>query len=151
MGVATGAEGDGDGTLLTAVVDVLDAGQKIVLDRIDLAWIEGRATATALATALVLALLGLAFLLVGWCALNACVVLLLAGVLTTAQSLGLVAGVNFAVAAVALVLARRRADTSTGSERAVDHAPGEMPTRGESIDDATLRRRDRSPARIARA
>lgn len=151
MVVTTPAAGDGDESLLTAVVDVLDASQKIVLDRIDLAWIEGRSAATALATALVLALLGLAFLLVGWCALNACAVLLLAGVLTTAQSLGVVAGVNLVVGAIALVLARRRADTRAGSERAMDLPPGEAPARGESIDDATLRRTDRSPARIARA
>jgi hypothetical protein len=151
MAVPTSANSPRDESLITAVVDVLDAGQKVVLDRIDLAWVEGRAAVATLATALVMALLGLAFLLVGWCALNACAVLLLAGILTTPQAVGVVAAVNLAVGGVALLLARRRADAIGGNERADIRATGNPAAPGGTPDDAGLRRADRSAAGVARA
>jgi len=96
-----------DTSLVAAVVDVLDAGQRVVLDRIELALVEARATARGAVTSIALAIAGIGMLLVGWIAANAVGVLFLERYLTRAQAFGVAALVNFAVGGGALLLARR--------------------------------------------
>ncbi|HEY8517646.1 MAG TPA: hypothetical protein VIS07_19230 [Candidatus Binatia bacterium] len=104
-----------DDSLIAAVVDVFDAGQRVLLDRIDLAWVEGRAMVAGTVTSLALLIAGLAFLLVGWCALNAASVLVLSRTLSLPQAIGLIAAVNVVAGAVALALALRQTRSLTGT------------------------------------
>ncbi|MEW6268117.1 MAG: hypothetical protein AB1689_02320 [Thermodesulfobacteriota bacterium] len=136
--------------MIAAVVDVLDAGQKVLLDRIDLAWVEGRAMVASTMTSVALLIAGLAFLLVGWCALNAVGVLLLSNTFLLPQAIALVAAVNIVAGAAALMLARRQ--TKSIVETAGPEAGHEArPAQGGMSHDPGLRRADRSAAGVARS
>lgn len=139
-----------DDSLIAAVVDVLDAGQKVLLDRIDLAWVEGRAVVASTLVGFALVIVGLAFLLVGWCALNAVGVLVLSNTFLLPQAIGLIAAVNLAAGAVALVLARRRTRSIAG-HAGPESGHEDRPAEGGKAHDAGLRRADRSAAGVARA
>jgi hypothetical protein len=104
--------------LIAAVVDVLDAGQRVLLDRMELAVIEVRAGARSAVASFALVLAGLALLLVGWVASNIVGVLLIEPHLTRAQAIAIAALVNFVVGGIALLLARpRAAKPSDGAEQ----------------------------------
>ena len=95
-------------SVASAIVEVLDAGQRVVLDRIELLALEARAAGAGAIASLAFLMCGLGLLLVGWVAANALVIVLIARTWTPAEGIALVAGVNLAAGAVALVLARRR-------------------------------------------
>lgn len=97
-----------DPSLITAVVDALDAGQRIVLDRIELAVVDASAGARSALASFALVLAGLGLLLVGWIATNAVGILILDQYLTSSAAIGAAAVVNFLFGAAALLLARRR-------------------------------------------
>jgi len=108
LGVASPAEKQRDDTsLVTAVVDVLDAGQRVLIDRIELALVETRAGARSVLTSFALLLFGLALLLVGWIATNAVGVLYLERYWARPEAIAAAALVNFVAGGVALMLARR--------------------------------------------
>ena len=99
-------------SVASAIVEVLDAGQRVVLDRIELLALEARAAGAGAIASLAFLMCGLGLLLVGWVAANALVIVLIARTWTPAEGIALVAGVNLAAGAVALVLARRRGTRS---------------------------------------
>lgn len=111
-------------SVLGAVVDVLDAGQRVILDRIELLSIEVRAAGSSALASLIFVLCGLGLLLVGWVAANALAVVLIARIWTSAEGLAAVAGVNLAGGALAVLLARRRAATAAAPAR---HTNGHDP------------------------
>jgi hypothetical protein len=105
--VASPAEKQRDETsLIAAVVDLIDAGQRVLMDRIELALVETRAGARSALTSFALLLFGLALLLVGWIATNAVGVLYLERYWTRPQAIAAAALVNFVAGGVALLLAR---------------------------------------------
>lgn len=107
----------------SAVVQVYDTGQRLLLDRIELAKLEligfarGELVVIArqLARNLVLALVGGIFLIVGWFVLSWSLVSLAAGGLSLAWRLMIDAGLNLAIGAALVRLASGRA--SRPSER----------------------------------
>jgi hypothetical protein len=107
-------------SLVAAVVDVLDAGQRVVLDRIELALVEARAAARGALAGVALMVAGLGLLLVGWIAASAVGVMLLERYLTRAQALGVAALVNFAVGAGALLLARKAISSGVDTSKKHD-------------------------------
>ena len=111
-------------SVIGAVIDVLDAGQRVVIDRIELASVEARAALGGAFASLALVLFGLAFLLVGWVAGNIVAVLLLEQSWTRIQALALVASVNLLVGAVALLLARRHGPPTSSRDST---QPGRAP------------------------
>ena len=109
FGVASPAEKEREETsLIAAVVDVLDAGQRVLIDRIELAVVEARVGAGTALTSFALVLFGLALLLVGWIAANAVGILFLERYWARAEAISVAALVNFVAGGVALLLARRR-------------------------------------------
>jgi hypothetical protein len=98
-----------DGSLIAAVVDVLDAGQRVLVDRLELAIIETRAGARSAAMSMAFVVTGLGLLLLGWVATNAVGILLLGKYLTEVQAFAVAALVNFAAGGGALLMARARA------------------------------------------
>lgn len=112
LGVASPAEKQRDDTsLIAAVVDVLDAGQRVLIDRVELALVETRAGARSALTSFALVLFGIALLLVGWVATNAVGVLYLERYCARPQAIGVAALVNFVAGGIALLLARRNGTT----------------------------------------
>lgn len=97
-----------DASLVESVIDVIEAGQRVLLDRIELLSLEARAMASNAVASLGLLLAGLGLLLVGWLAVNVCVVLTLGPLWSYARATALVAGIDVALGVAALVLARRR-------------------------------------------
>lgn len=97
----------GEPTVAAAIIDVLDAGQRVVLDRIELLSLEARAAGAGALASLAFLLCGLGLLMVGWVAANALVIVLIARTWTPAEGIALVSGVNLAAGGIALVLARR--------------------------------------------
>ena len=122
------AEKHEDTSLIESVVDVLEAGQRVLLDRVELLSVEARLLVSSAVTSLALALVGLGLLLVGWVAANVFVILTLAPAYWThAQAIALVAAVNVVCGAAALAIARRQAG------RGADHgerARATLPTAG---------------------
>lgn len=108
-------------SVLGAVVDVLDAGQRVLLDRIELLSIEFRAAGASALSSLVLVLCGLGLLLVGWVAASGLAVVLIGRIWSSAEGLAVVAGVNVMGGAVALLLARRRAKTAVPGRITKEH------------------------------
>lgn len=102
------AEKTRDVSLIESVIDVVEAGQRVLLDRIELLSLEARAMASDAVASLGLLLAGLGLLLVGWLALNVCIVLALGPLWSHAQATALVAAIDVALGAGALALARRR-------------------------------------------
>jgi hypothetical protein len=98
-----------DVSLVESVIDVIEAGQRVLLDRIELLSLEARAMASNAVASLGFLLAGLGLLLVGWLAVNVCVVLTLGPLWSYARATALVAGIDVALGVTALVLARRRA------------------------------------------
>ena len=108
LGVASPAEKQRDDTsLIAAVVDLIDAGQRVLIDRIELALVETRAGARSALTSFALVLFGLALLLVGWLATNVVGVLYLERYWARPQAIAVAALVNFVAGGIALLLARR--------------------------------------------
>ncbi len=108
-------------SVLGAVVDVLDAGQRVLLDRIELLSVEARAAGSGALASLAFVLCGVGLLLVGWVAANALAVVLLARVWSHAEGIGAVAGFNLLAGAIALVLARRRSERLVPKPDRNDH------------------------------
>lgn len=108
-------------SVLGAVVDMLDAGQRVILDRIELLSIEVRAAGSSALASVVFVLCGLGLLLVGWVAANALAVVLIARTWSSAEGLGIVAGVNLVGGTIALLLARRRAAAAVAVSAKNDH------------------------------
>jgi hypothetical protein len=106
-----------DTSLIAAVVDLIDAGQRVLIDRIELALVETRAGARGALTSFALLLFGLALLLVGWVAANAVGVLYLEQYWARPQAIAAAALVNFVAGSVALLLAR-------GSGKTIDDDSG---------------------------
>jgi hypothetical protein len=105
-------------SMLGAVVDVFDAGQRVILDRIELLAVEVRAAGSSALASLAFVLFGLGLLLVGWVAANALAVVLIARVWSHAEGIGIVAVVNLLAGAIALLLARRGGRTSVPASSA---------------------------------
>lgn len=101
--------------MIAALVDVLDAGQRVLLDRVGLLSIETRAALANTLASLALLLFGLSLVLVGWIAGNAVAILLLARSWSQAAAIALAAVVNLIVGGGALWLARRRVQAIAGS------------------------------------
>jgi len=116
------AEKARDVSLIESVIDVVEAGQRVLLDRIELLSLEARAMASDAVASLGLLLAGLGLLLVGWLAVNVCVVLTLGPLWSYAQATALVAAFDVALGAGALALARRRS-TRRGAHGASDARP----------------------------
>lgn len=110
----------GETSVIGAVVDVVDAGQRVLLDRIELLSLEARAAGSGVVASLAFLLCGLGLLMVGWVAANALAILLIARVWSPAEGFAIVAGVNLAAGLTALLLARRRS-TSVLPTRTNDH------------------------------
>jgi hypothetical protein len=108
-------------SMLGAVVDVLDAGQRVILDRIELLAVEVRAAGSSALASLAFVLCGLGLLLVGWVAANALAVVLIARVWTHAEGIGIVAAVNLVAGAIALLLARRGSSGAAPARSANHH------------------------------
>lgn len=126
------AEKHEDASLIESVVDVLEAGQRVLLDRLELLSVEARLLISSSVASLVLLLGGLALLLVGWVAANVFVILTLAPYWNHAQATALVAGVNLAFGVIALMIARRRAASGVQGEPA-RVAPDTHGTQGGSV------------------
>lgn len=109
-------------SVVAAVVDVLDAGQRVLLDRIELLSVEARAAGTNVLASLAFMLCGLGLLLVGWVATNALAIVLLARIWDHAMAIGIVAAVNLLAGAIALLIAKRR-----GKEVLPSHAGDAQP------------------------
>ena len=105
-------------SVVAAVVDVLDAGQRVLLDRIELLSVEARAAGSNALASLAFLLAGLGLLLIGWVAINAVAVVLLAPLWSHAAAIGLVAAVNLVAGATALALARRRGASASPTRAA---------------------------------
>jgi len=118
------AERTRDVSLIESVIDVVEAGQRVLLDRIELLSLEARAMASDAAASLGLMLAGLGLLLVGWLALNVCVVLTLGPLWSHAHATGLVAAVDVALGALALALARRRSTRRAAHAAPEARSPG---------------------------
>jgi len=103
--------------VIAAVVDVLDAGQRVILDRVELAMIEAKAAVANTLASLALLLFGLGLLLVGWVGANVVGVLILARSWTNAQAVALAALVNLVAGGLALILAKRRVETIGDASR----------------------------------
>ncbi|MBY0275488.1 phage holin family protein [Candidatus Binatia bacterium] len=116
--------------MIGAVVDVLDAGQRVILDRIELLSIEVRAAGSSALASLAFVLFGLGLLLVGWVAGNALAVVLIARIWSSAEGLAVVAGVNLAGGALALLLARRRATAAAAPARNTNGHDAEASSEG---------------------
>lgn len=104
-------------SVIAAVVDVLDAGQRVILDRVELAMIEAKAAVANTLASLALLLFGLGLLLVGWVGANVVGVLILARSWTNAQAVALAALVNLVAGGLALILAKRRVETIGDASR----------------------------------
>jgi hypothetical protein len=111
-------------SVVAAVVDVLDAGQRVLLDRIELLSVEARAAGSTALTSFAYVLFGLGLLLVGWVATNALAIVLIARIWSHAEAIGLVAVVNLAAGTAALLLARRRGERSRVEPQSRPHAHG---------------------------
>ncbi len=107
------AERSRDVSLIESVIDVVEVGQRVLLDRIELLSLEARAMASGAVASLGLLLAGLGLLLVGWLAVNVCVVLTLGPTWSYARAAGLVAAIDVALGGAALALARRRSTRRT--------------------------------------
>lgn len=107
--------------MAAAIVDVLDAGQRVLLDRIELLSLEARAAGAGALASLAFLLCGLGLLLVGWVAANALAIVLIARTWSPAEGIALVAGVNLAAGTAALVLARRRSTSVLAARGNHDH------------------------------
>jgi hypothetical protein len=101
-----------ESSLIESIVDVVEAGQRVLVDRIELLSVEARLLATSSLTSLAFVFAGLGFLLVGWVAANIFVVLTLARFWNQEHAVALVAVVNVLAGGLALGAAKRR---STGS------------------------------------
>lgn len=115
------AEKPRDESLLESVVDVVEAGQRVVVDRLELLSLEARVLVRDAATSLALLLSGLGLLLAGWVALNVFMVLILAGRWGYAPATALVASFDLIAGASALLVARRRA-SGRGPRARASHA-----------------------------
>lgn len=114
-----------ESSVIGAVVDVFDAGQRVVLDRIELLSVEARAAGSNALASLAFLLFGLGLLLVGWVAANALAIVLIARVWSHAEGIAVVAGVNLLAGIIALLRARRRGSDVLPGRRTNDHdAPG---------------------------
>ncbi len=107
--------------MAAAIVEVLDAGQRVLLDRMELLSLEARAAGAGALTSFALLMCGLGLLLVGWLAANALVIVLIARTWTPAEGIALVAGVNLAAGGIALVLARRQSTSMLSARSNTDH------------------------------
>ena len=112
-----------ENSVVGAVIDVFDAGQRVILDRIELLAIEARAAGSSALASLAFLLCGLGLLLVGWVAANALAVVLIARVWGHAEGIAIVAGVNLVAGAIALLLARRRGTSVPARSAHHDDAP----------------------------
>jgi ammonia channel protein AmtB len=83
-----------DVSAASALAHVFEAGQRVVIDRIDLARLEARAIAGHSIRGALLWGAGAFFAAVGWCVLNAVAILLLAARLEMVVSLTIVGAVN---------------------------------------------------------
>ena len=101
-----------DQTVVSALVRVLEAGQKVLVDRIDLTRLEVR---REMARAAVLAVAGMTGF-VAWVALMAALVVWVGAASSVPLALLLVAGLNGALAAGGLAFARRRPAAAVASE-----------------------------------
>lgn len=108
-------------SVLGAVVDVLDAGQRVLLDRIELLTVETRHAGSSALASLAFLLCGLGLLLVGWVAANALAIVLIARVWSPAEGIAIVAGVNLLAGTIALLIARRRGENVIPARAANDH------------------------------
>ena len=107
--------------MIGAVVDVFDAGQRVVLDRIELLSVEARAAGSSALSSLAFLLFGLGLLLVGWVATNALAIVLIARIWSPAEGIAVVAGVNLLAGTIALLIARRRGGDVLPGRSTNDH------------------------------
>jgi len=98
-----------DESLIKSVVDVVEAGQRVLVDRLELLSLEARILVRDATATLALLMTGLGLLLAGWVALNVFAVLSLATYWGHARATAVVAAADLVAGAVALALARRRA------------------------------------------
>lgn len=108
-------------SVAAAIVEVLDAGQRVLLDRMELLSLEARAAGAGALTSFALLMCGLGLLLVGWLAANALVIVLIARTWSPAEGIALVAGVNLAAGGITLVLARRQSTSMLSARSNTDH------------------------------
>ncbi len=91
----------------SALAHVFEAGQRVVIDRIDLALLEARFVADRSIRGALLLGLGAFLAAVGWCALSAVAILLLAPRLEMIVSLAIVGAANGSLGAVCLAAGGR--------------------------------------------
>lgn len=110
-----------ESSVIGAVVDVFDAGQRVVLDRIELLSVEARAAGSNALASLAFLLCGLGLLLVGWVATNALAIVLIARIWSPAEGIAVVAAVNLLAGTIALLVARRRGSVVLPGRGTNDH------------------------------
>jgi hypothetical protein len=101
-------ERDGHESVGTALASVMEEGQRVVVDRIDLALLEARMMVSQAVQAFSFALVGVLLLAGGWIALNWALAVLLAVYVSGTFALFTVAAVHIVLGAIVLLLARRR-------------------------------------------
>lgn len=109
-------------SLLDSLIRAFEAGQRVVLDRLDLAYFELSQIATRTLRGVVLVTIGALLIVGAWFAAMGGVVLWLQQYLTLPASIGLVAGGSAALGAVAIAVGVRRAygDAAQGIENLVE-------------------------------
>jgi hypothetical protein len=105
-----------DPTLTDSLMRVIEAGQRLILDRLDLAYFDLSQLAVRTLHGAVLIVLGAMLLSGAWFTLLAGVVVWLHQYLTLPSTLLLVAGVNAVLGAVAIVIGGRRTQTTAAAK-----------------------------------
>jgi hypothetical protein len=96
-------------SLVDSLIRAFEAGQRVVLDRLDLAYFDLAQIATRTLRGAVLIAIGSLLLVGAWFALTGALVLWLHQYLTLPASIGVVAGGSAALGAVAVAVGVRRA------------------------------------------
>jgi len=108
---------NGQPSATEAVERMIDASQRLINDRIELAKLEAQETVTRIVTSTVFLVVAGLFALLGWISLMAAVVVLLRQNMTLAASLALVGGIHLVLGGGAALfgLARARHQPTAGT------------------------------------